>query len=532
MEIIQINPILKSNSVSLSKLEQEAAEDARYRHLIIKSNEKLEISSLNGCNTWILGVHLTQKEAMFYDSFVKGFMVSVSPQFSHISLQPSTVFIPHGVKQSLVREAFYSCGAAFLCWNSNGLIGDAKQKGHNCTRMIYNFLEHNEIKNNENWLLVAILCLCLRERYLEQDISTTMFHLTTALKIIRKWQEYKLQRYKVGKLLYKKNSFIDRDDEELLPLDIEQAYVNDNIFDGSTEFETMDTHIPGKLKSTYDYNTSESEEIFSYQISEQCFSNTSIIPKIEVTTNERTLIESFIYNYSINLFLCDDSVIRFVASPFKIFKELKPFLINPVYNCSDPSMNNPIMGAALPAFELVAKANWLALKYPLNERGVAIASQIQTHAKLLSCNTPHTSSFSNLPPYLQRRIKESHHLKEIVSNCVWIFMEKLIHPEMSSTCTNIQNLVESTIVLIEKLSLHSPISVICTWPFAILGTVLIHVYQREYLELRISEFDEAVRMKCLSTITHFLSLVWEKHDQDGKGWDVLLDKHFLRQLFL
>ena len=63
--------------------------------------------------------------------------------------------------------------------------------------------------------------------------------------------------------------------------------------------------------------------------------------------------ESFVYNYSINLFLCDKSVRSFVPSPFTIFKELTPFLASPVYTCSDPSMNNPIMGAALPAFELV-----------------------------------------------------------------------------------------------------------------------------------------------------------------------------------
>ncbi|OBA14604.1 uncharacterized protein OGAPODRAFT_83563 [Ogataea polymorpha] len=211
--------------------------------------------------------------------------------------------------------------------------------------------------------------------------------------------------------------------------------------------------------------------------------------QVPLRSTDRTLLESFLFNYSIILVLCQKEWLLELGSPFDIFNEFRPFLKTPLYQCPVPWMNNPMVGVALCAIELVAKASWLWHYYLFNPQHEALAVQVHSAAKYFIV--------SLLPPDV-----------------------KFVQPK------HVRRKLEDSSKDLEKLAFHSQTSSICTWLFAVIGTSMIHQKDQNYLMWRIENFASALRISCF----WLWKGTWGTKGNPGQGWNVLLKKNCFKKV--
>ena len=85
------NSMIVVCSPGKSKVEKsrEIAEDSLFRRYLQEVSEESNfIPMLTDQSTDIMGVQMSHENMLLYDAFLKGFMVSVSPQLAHRKLQP------------------------------------------------------------------------------------------------------------------------------------------------------------------------------------------------------------------------------------------------------------------------------------------------------------------------------------------------------------------------------------------------------------------------------------------------------------
>ncbi|KAG7839404.1 hypothetical protein KL942_003766 [Ogataea angusta] len=247
-----------------------------------------------------------------------------------------------------------------------------------------------------------------------------------------------------------------------------------------------------------------------------------------LTPIERTLVESFAYNYSVIGLVLDQKSQILLDSPFEVFDELQPLLDQQLYKCPAPWMNNPVMGAALPAFELASKAGWLQLQYPFNESMRHQAIALFRLAKyFVPPVLPADVRFSQ-PKHVCKRLLDSCLAARIVAQGAYILLYKMLYPETLEIDSDIQRRISDFINDLEQLSFHSSISAILTWPFSIIGTAIVEKDQRDYMLWRLRNFGYATKNSCFESIVEFLNRIWDA----GLGWQALLDKTNFDKLFI
>ncbi|KAG7747558.1 hypothetical protein KL912_002930 [Ogataea haglerorum] len=247
-----------------------------------------------------------------------------------------------------------------------------------------------------------------------------------------------------------------------------------------------------------------------------------------LTPIERTLVESFAYNYSVIGLVLDQKSQFLLDSPFEVFDELQPLLDQQLYRCPAPWMNNPVMGAALPAFELASKAGWLQLHYPFDESMRHQAIALFRLAKYFVPPVLPPDVRFNQPKHVCKRLLDSCHAARIVAQGAYILLYKLLYPETLETESDIQRRISNFISDLEQLSFHSSISGILTWPFSIIGTAIVEKSQRDYMLWRLHNFGCAIKNSCFDSIIEFLNRTWD----EGLGWQALLDKTNFDKLFI
>ncbi|KAG7697165.1 hypothetical protein KL951_002527 [Ogataea haglerorum] len=467
---------------------KEAREDALFRIYLQTLGWHL-----GGYSSWMLGVDLSPSDALLYDAFVKGFMVAISPQLAHENLQPSSVVIPRGLDNPTLRHVFYACGATYLSWKRPEYREFAEQKFLQSMKELRWFLSENSVIGNEDWLLICMVTLCLREKYQCENTARNAFFLIASLQIIECW-------------LLKKSISFESFNQLLDALALNQ----------------IDVKILPMVKKDHKINdvTYWTDEL-SYMLREG-----------DVSNLERTILESFLYNYSVALFACDASVVDYIKSPFQVYAELKPYLLPPIYHCPAWWMNNPIMGAALSAFELAAKTNWLSLFFPLNANNKMVAEKLLTLSKYyLPPVLPENVRFHE-SDFVQRRLMESCLIGNIVAKACTIMLSKLLNPKLRPDAPEIQEEIDNFFLDLRKLSPHAQSSGLCSWPFAVAGSAVIKEDQRLYLIERIRTFGVMKKSSGLMSVMRFLFTTWGSDTDPGPGWDVLLDKDHLRNTFL
>lgn len=516
----------------------EKTKDLLFRRYLEQVSEKTGLSSVNRLHFWIPGQTLSHQDSMFYDAFLRGFLVSVSPQLAHMKLQPASVFVPPGLFNPILRSVFYACGAAYLRWRRGDMDDIAEAKYEESVTMLFKFMSEGPIKGNEYWIIVAVLCLCIRERFHAEDVTRNILRLSILLEMIRLWLESKgkylpLPRQSLSRP--RPGSDLNRETTSNVSLLFELILVN--LFEESVDpslghYDNVYGNIYNDRKADGQSAIDEKKEISNISPFADCvdvmvLSSGAKDTDTDTEACERTIIESFLYNYSVQLFICDKAVKMFLPSPFIMFKAFRGYLVPPLYKCQVPWMNNPVMGASLSAFEIAAKVNWLSLDLPLTAADIQVARSLLNTAQYYTMPILPAECKASQPESVQRLLIESCVMGEIVAKASIIFLIKLLHPMTPGEDPRIQCAFSQFKDSLAKLSVYCQVSTIFAWPLAVAGVAAVTKEDQEYLFSRAQSFLNVTRSESTVSVLRYLKIAW-----NGPGIDVLLDRSYAKYLFL
>lgn len=473
----------------------------------------------------LTNVHMTQMQAMFFDAFVNGFMVAISPQLAHEKLQPPSVVIPRGINDPILMKVFYACGATYLSWNNKEYKAVAESEYQESMTEVRSQLNTNDFMDgNESNILIMMVTLCLREKYQCNDRVRNSLFLIASIKIIYYWINTK------------------RRNERHLETDVIEEYLEGCMLKKEL-LEIIDT-LSTRIYDRHDlvFHDLQSQDAINDEINLVLESERDSIlhdiaeespaSSLGISAFERTMVESFLYNYCVNLLNFDREMLTYTVSPFVLFRDLGPYLTKPIYNTPVYWMNNPIMGASLSAFELVSKANWLRLKMPLNKQREEAAKRLRNIARFYIPSLLPESAKFNLPDHIQKKLTESCFVGVLAAKASYILLTKIIYPNYTLKSVDIQEAIDTFFRYLERISVRSQTGGICLWPFIICGLVLEDVTKREYLLYRITAFSETKKSEAQLRLVGFLKDAWGSHEGNAEAWEIMCDANGFKSIFV
>lgn len=559
----------------------EIVEDELFRKFLIEINSSVisQVAPSLISFPWLL-----PQDSLLYDAFVHGFITDISPQLTHFKLQPASAFIPSLINDSMAQSLFCAAGAAFLYSSSKNIQMKflAQEKFIDSANKFNNFISTNNIKKNSGNILLYLLLAYLKTRFIfEGQYSGTlaMISIIEAMKIWIKNKESDGDDDDDDDTTSQSNKIIEISNDLNTPInkDFNDIEKNDDKIDDKIE-KFNEIQIPNPhdnyaaimfKKFTMKFKqismNSEKDIISSVSLKK---SNSMIIDPTSVETEmfmaftenveienknknihthkdknlknsnllpfERTMIESFVFNYSNLIFAVERSLIPQVTSPFIMFDLLRPYLSVPIYKCAVPWMNHPVVGAALPIVELQAKVSWLGLFYPLNENNKKNVSKIRSIANFYTRPILPIDVHNKEPENVQKKLLESCYAAEFVAKAVYIYSTRLLYPEMDYNCDLIQKTVEQAYENLVNISVLSQIHMILGFAFAVVGSVAIKQKHRSYLIWKLKRLLEVFSVSSFETMLKFYEVAWSKTD-DGtrdKGWDALLDPKAIAEIII
>lgn len=454
-------------------------------------------NSLTGYNSWIPGVELSKEDAHFYHVFVNGFIAAISPQYTCPELSPGAIFIPQGANSPIIQEIFYVCGASFLSWEIPELKDSVQKRYISCLNNLACQINSPGVDITEDWMLAAMLLLCLRDKYFGSVSSKPAGHITMAFQIIKKRRLKRIYNsVKVRELQY------------------------DNAIMYSRPNDSTSIALLNNVVNNPSIDNSKDSSVWNWLLDEE-------IPAEDFTPNEKVLMESFLYNYSVLLLICDKNLIGFLPSPFDIFEEYKYILCANMYKCTVYWMNNPVFGAALDAFEFAAKASWLCFKSPLNESNMGLARDL--YEKVLLYTPPSLSEeiFRKESKENYTKLKESTIVADIVAKAVSILMIRILNSDSLPGDPLIQHLVLEIYYKFQLLTPTSSLWPICGWPLVVTGVVTLLTTHREYFRSQCSRLSELFHALYFAQIIEILFKAWGDSFGHTPAWDILFDRSSL-----
>lgn len=554
-------------------------EDALIRRYIRESAKDTIPISIDGLS----GLGLNKDEQVFYDAFVNGFIVSISNQLAHQKLLPGSIFVPTALFDPLIQKLCLTCGASFLYRCSAGkdkeLLRKVKESSSLIVKELIHRLDEMPIMETREWILMYFTLQNNRQKFVYEGRHSQTLNLIAGVQAIKMWIETKKKDSGAGwgakieelnqnqksnnpSAHYPNESFTSTafpvDSSLNMQVPDYRKGVNDNNvtndnFDGDIyridEFNEADSYIlldklvnkTNLLKSTTkDYSgdlvwsTSDSNRKATGHLVDMLENEAQMIlssfnnadkPKrtTEVTAFERTLLETFIFNYSGTLLIIEKSLIGCVTSPFELFDMIAPLLFAPIYHCAVPWMNNPTAGAALPMIELQAKIIWLSFKEHFDQEDLKMIHTIQKVARYYTRPILPDEIWSSYPKNVSKKLLESCYVSEIVAKGVYLFSLKILDRSLQEADEKVQKIVESMFKILDCISVHSQTSVIAKWAFLVIGSAILDESQRAVFRKRLLGFIDALKTGSLRTSLVFLETVWK----DGIGLDALFIEKYL-----
>lgn len=504
--------------VHVPNKKKQKDDDVLFRDYLKYLGEK----SLPFKNNELSNLNMSSCELRYFDAFLNGFMVAVSPQLAHEKLQPISVILPRGIFNSTLRDVFYACGATYLSWNRKELKSDAEIQFKNCMNSIkYLINNNNDLHNNEDLLLIITTSFCLRERYQCEDNNRNSLFIIASLRIIY----YLIERKTRSNNDSTKFKYFD---QENLKSELNEIFDYLSTTDKMVNFSKLSFTSVKSIDDAVD-NTIVNKELST---KDDLVSQITLSSNGEISPFERTMVESFIYNYCINLLSVDKNMIKYIESPFQVFQDMAPFLTHQIYDTPVKWMNNPIMGASLPAFELVAKSNWLRLKFPLNDKYFTIAKNLQKIAKFYTAPFLPGDVKFNQPKQIQNKLLESCYIGSLTAKACYILLTKLLYPNYAIASLDINEALDLFYKNLKKINLRSQAGALCLWPFVIAGLATSNLDDRKYLLYRIDETTELKKSEAMIRLKNFLLFHWENHENPNDIWNAMLEPSAFKDLFI
>lgn len=536
-----------------SHSKKQAVEDALYCWILKKTYEEISQSLYYIPPTLMVQTCSTETDSFIYDAFIKGYMIDVTPQFAHKNLQPGSVIIPRGIENQYVIQIFYACGSAFLCWDKPDMIDLANTKHEELISSLNHLLVTHQITGSEEWLFVMATCMLLRDKYYGMNFENNIGELLTITSMVRYWLSRKIGEIGYGKFSPENvraiKQFINSTTSSQGIEDLyDVGHTGYQNYEGITDDLNQQTlrkrcsSVFLRLKNSiedlqHDLNliTSSDVHVDNRSVSTETEGTmcgiVQLLTDYHTTNWERTTIESFLYNYTINMFICDRTASKYLVSPYILYPALRAFLVPQIYECAASWMNNPVMGASLLGFEIVARANWLGLRYPFSKSDKIQASLLRKSAQYYVHPILPSSVKSKEPKNVQRRLMESCFIGDMVAKCAFIYLSKLLDPDLRATDERIVSKLQSSIEDLKNISIHSKTCSTCVWPLMIMGMASVNESDRQYLIKRINEFNGVLRTAVLKTILGYFRKGWNEMPKNY-CWNSLVSREYTKYIFL
>ncbi|ODV78707.1 uncharacterized protein CANTADRAFT_53378 [Suhomyces tanzawaensis NRRL Y-17324] len=464
---------------------------------------------------FIPNVSLSVQDSELYHHFIVNFIPTISLPHSHPLLSPVHIWGQMGKQSQILADIFLCCGASYLSCAykllpeaadlSSHYEDLAERKYHQALKSLGTAINMKQVDIDSDWLIVAGLTLCLRDRAYGLNGSRCAKHLTFVYNLLQR-------RYSQKSLTAA--SYQD------------PTYNLDGV---------LEVNSPQKINL---YNSL-------------------------ITPTEKLLMDSFVFNYSATLLSCSKLDLMTLPSPYGFFPKIKEWLNCPIYqDCDVAWMNNPVLGSALESFEVSAKLTWLSRLHfevgnekvvdkdselymdserfwsmilPLKDELQVIDKKLELY-KLeldpLRYSKAHIISYDDLRSNLAVAI--------IVLNSAKIMLEKYINPKVPSFLPCVQDPVNAAFRELEHAPLGNSSASLSAISLFILGTATKEASRRDFLANILKEFSVALASNVGSNILRILTGAWEKEDFDKnvlnlgdqgyKSFDLLFDRESIEQL--
>lgn len=502
-------------TINNNKFKKEIREDAMFRMYLTDVGTSVRNKS---------GINLSSSDGFLFKAFTEGFITTISPQITHVKLQPGSVFIPQGIHNDVLQTLFLGCGAAFVALNNGdkemALI--STEKANEAIQLLAKSISKETLSENCDMLLVFLLLFYLKQKFVYENRELLTLNMITASEIIKLW------------VLINEN----KDDKEWLEK-LKEEHKKFTLNESSNFFDliTCFSKIVSNMKKT---EQTDGPVVESCSMKRKMSSNldldasnlnVSLIRKnkriLDLLPFQRTILESFIFNYTTSLFSFDTRFIHLMTSPYDVFDLLGDYLSPPIFDCAVPWMNHPVVGASIPIVELQAKLCWLAHQRPYSAEDIKEISNILHLAKYFTPPILPLEVYQKEPEVVQKKLMESCYGSVILAKGVTLFGMKLLNRDLSVDNDEVQAIVNSSLDYIEKLSLHCQSSTILLWSFTVIGSCVINPKQQEYLKWRMQRFWDVLKVRGFRSSLELQQIAW-----DGAHWDVLFDESVLKHYTL
>ncbi|CDK25217.1 unnamed protein product [Kuraishia capsulata CBS 1993] len=437
----------------------------------------------------IPGVILDSESAMLLKAFMQGFVPSITPQFTLPIITPGGIAIPLLPISSAFREVCFACGASYLAWKNASMVELAQKRYQRSMKTLFDEIKHQNVDGSEDWLVYSMLILSLREKYFGASNAKCTHHLIAAYQMMLKRRHERLNG----------NS---QHDHSLSQFD-------------KMKFEQYLTHPSTEM---------DANEFLVYDLVDEGSGETR--KQVAFTAQDKYMVDSFAYNYSVELLLCTEQALGKFPSPFDFFDDFRDIMTTPVFDLPVEWMNNPILGAAREGFEVCAKASWIARKHGNHRHEAELLYHITAHETVgdlpMECNQLQERDITHLKCSLLTRM--------ILMKAAHLLLRKVLFADIATDDPIIQNDVETILTHLALIPNYHPICSIIPWPIMIAGSAALHENQRQFIRKRTSEIGDYVHTHYSYQMLEFFEKAWGNQGVPGMGCDILLDRPSLEKL--
>ncbi|KAH3687958.1 hypothetical protein WICPIJ_001073 [Wickerhamomyces pijperi] len=477
--------------------------------------------------------NLSAIKAQFMSACINGFIRAVAPQDTHPSLTTTATFTPifnhANLNNTILEKVAYACGAAFLSWNNEvemtNLARDLYETAFKEIKTLIVESVDSMGRNELIWTCGASQMLCLCGKRLGNTGPSSLIHLKNTYKIIKARLKF-FEQTGLEQGQKKKNTQLNKVNGQNKKGQVTKSSKS-KFSIGSFALDMLSIEIENQLLGTKSGATIHSSG------SSAIGKNDSSKNDAEVSRNqfERMFIESFIYNYTVSLI----TVVKFeelskFPDPNQVFKDLRTFLKIPIFKCDVVWMNNPVLGAASDAFELIGKTSYLLrqldnpLTIPMAEKLMDIASFYPSSIIPLEIKSQSEERYIHL--------KESVLMSDIVLKCCKALLLKIINFERLHVSTpEIQTEVHLIIGKFKMMKRGAAVKRIASWPLFITGLMCIDVEEREFVIRELLEVGYSTQSRQVDTVVKVLRDSWNTKN-GPTGFDILWDEKIMASLCL
>ncbi|KAG2736631.1 hypothetical protein G9P44_000721 [Scheffersomyces stipitis] len=454
---------------------------------------------LLGNSKYIPNIQLACQDAELYHHFVHNFMPSISLPHAHPLLSPEHVWVQLASQSEILTDIYLCCGASYLAY----LHGLNDQDAANWAE------QYTQLAETKYSQAVSSLSRAVATKSIDLD-SDWLFAACLALCL--RDRSFGLNGSRCAQHLIFVYNLIKRRDLK--------------------KRETIKEENPFSKDETVTLAT-------------------------KVTPNERSFMDSFVFNYSAALLSCSTKDLVTLPSPFEFFEPVRQWLQYPIYRNVDVKwMNNPVLGSALDSFEVISKLSWLLrlhfnheddevdteklLEFHINDEQfwklvLPLRDDIETIEKKNEATKEDLNrlKIKNIKSY--KALRSNLAVSIMTINACKILIEKLINPTIPSFLAIIQT---STNRILEELDEHIPLenhsSCLITLSLFIAGVSTTTNHQRAVLSRKLIEISNVLASNVGKNILKVLNFGWEKEyvdkhtfnlgDKGYKCFDLIFDR--------